>query len=160
MKRFEVNKVMLESSTAPKDINTLWVDVDENTKEVLTIKQFINGEWKVILSKDSGIKIPMIKIIREGSSYTYEDEYIPEELYRVLDTSEQFFKNYPVGIDAGPILYSDDFIFYGTLAKVCNENVGNTLNIIISIPGFSITISKEYDPDTQSWGEWEESPLN
>jgi hypothetical protein len=40
MKKFKFNKPLVESHTAPKDINTYWVDVDENSGKVSTVREY------------------------------------------------------------------------------------------------------------------------
>ena len=54
MRRFNFNKPMVESPYPPQDINVLWVDVDESTDKVISISEFKNGEWKIILQKTTG----------------------------------------------------------------------------------------------------------
>lgn len=52
-KRFNFNKPIVESPVAPESKNVLWVDIEESTGKVLTLKEFINNEWTTILT--SGI---------------------------------------------------------------------------------------------------------
>lgn len=52
-KRFNFNKPIVESPVAPTSKNVIWVDVEESTGKVLTLKEFINNEWTTILT--SGI---------------------------------------------------------------------------------------------------------
>lgn len=51
MKRFSFQKQLIESSYPPKDTNVLWVDIDENTKEILSIQEFKNHVWTPILTQ-------------------------------------------------------------------------------------------------------------
>ena len=52
-KRFNFDKPIVESPVAPESKNVLWVDIEESTGKVLTLKEFINNEWTTILT--SGI---------------------------------------------------------------------------------------------------------
>lgn len=52
-KRFNFNKPIVESPVAPTSKNVIWVDIEESTGKVLTLKEFINNEWTTILT--SGI---------------------------------------------------------------------------------------------------------
>lgn len=54
MKRFEFDKIILESPIPPQDINMLWIDIDENTQKIKWIKEFdkISQSWKTILDND------------------------------------------------------------------------------------------------------------
>lgn len=54
MKRFNFNKPLVESPTPPLNTDVLWVDIDESTGEVLSIKEFDN-EWKEKINTDKGI---------------------------------------------------------------------------------------------------------
>lgn len=46
MKRFNFNnKPLVESPYPPQDTNVLWVDVDESTGKVASVKKFLRGEW-------------------------------------------------------------------------------------------------------------------
>ena len=49
-KRFNFNKPIVESPVAPTNKNVIWVDVEESTGKVLTLKEFINNEWTTILT--------------------------------------------------------------------------------------------------------------
>lgn len=51
MKRFEFKKKFIESELPPKKTDVYWIDTNENstTKDVLSIKEYVNGEWKSIL---------------------------------------------------------------------------------------------------------------
>lgn len=45
MKRFNFNKPMVESPTPPLNTDVLWVDVDESTGKVASVKKFLREEW-------------------------------------------------------------------------------------------------------------------
>ena len=49
-KRFNFNKPIVESPVAPTSKNVIWVDIEESTGKVLTLKEFINNEWTTILT--------------------------------------------------------------------------------------------------------------
>lgn len=50
MRRYKLDKPMVESKYPPKSKNVLWVDINESTGEPLSIKEFKNGNWETILS--------------------------------------------------------------------------------------------------------------
>ena len=54
MKRFNFNKPMVESPTPPLNTDVLWVNIDENTGKVLSLKEFDN-EWKEKLNVEQEI---------------------------------------------------------------------------------------------------------
>ena len=54
MKRFNFNKPLVESPTPPLNTDVLWVNIDESTGEILSIKEFDN-EWKEKLNQNKGI---------------------------------------------------------------------------------------------------------
>lgn len=84
MKRFNFNKPMVESPLPPKDINVLWVDKDENTGKVTSIKEFKNGEWVTLVSV-SKTKLKSILI---------ETRNIPDLLIANGDNVYQFSRNW------------------------------------------------------------------
>ena len=49
-KRFKFNKPIVESAVEPLSNDCLWVDIEESTGKVLTIKEFIDGAWTTILT--------------------------------------------------------------------------------------------------------------
>lgn len=49
-KRFKFSKPIVETSVEPLSKDYLWVDIEESTGKILTLKEFIEGEWKVILT--------------------------------------------------------------------------------------------------------------
>ena len=51
MKRFQFNKPMVESKYPPQSKDILWVDIEESTGELKTIKEFKNNNWETILEK-------------------------------------------------------------------------------------------------------------
>jgi len=51
MRRFEFNKTMVESPLPPKDKNVLWVDINESTGKLASIKEFISGTWRALVGR-------------------------------------------------------------------------------------------------------------
>lgn len=58
MKRFKLNKPMVESPTPPNDPNVYWVDVDENNGEITSIKTFNqnSGNWEAAMMSGDLLK--------------------------------------------------------------------------------------------------------
>ena len=55
MKRFEFKKKFIESELPPKNTDVYWIDTNENStaKDILSIKEYVNGEWKNICGSNS-----------------------------------------------------------------------------------------------------------
>lgn len=45
MKRFNFEKQIVESAVAPERTDVLWLDKEESTGKLSTLKEFKNGEW-------------------------------------------------------------------------------------------------------------------
>lgn len=58
MKKFKLNKPMVESPTQPNNPNVLWVDVDESTGKLKSIKEYNKGNWELQLSDTSTSDTP------------------------------------------------------------------------------------------------------
>ena len=54
MEKFKFNKPLIESKLSPESTNVYWVDVDEHTKKIASIKEFKDGKWVSVLGADSG----------------------------------------------------------------------------------------------------------
>ena len=48
MKKFDLKKPMVESALPPRDTNVLWVNKEEGTDRILSIKEWKNGEWQLL----------------------------------------------------------------------------------------------------------------
>jgi len=85
MERFEFYKLMLESANPPTNKNMLWVDVDEATKKVKTVKEFENGNWVTILNNDkvdvSPVDEAIIVEVNTMKTYSYSVDSITEGQY-------------------------------------------------------------------------------
>lgn len=61
MKRFKFDKPLVESATPPVSTNVLWVDINESTGSIISIKEFKNGSWVDIVSNqqlaDAGVDV-------------------------------------------------------------------------------------------------------
>lgn len=79
MKKFKFNKPLVESHTAPSDINTYWVDVDENTGKVSTVKEYNKGDWETVLSKEESVEYVEIE---------YFNDRAADKLYLFTDTEK------------------------------------------------------------------------
>lgn len=78
MKRFEFKKKFIESELPPKNTDVYWIDTNENStaKDILSIKEYVNGEWKNICGSNS------------NDSNTGYDNFIKlDEGYYLLKTS-------------------------------------------------------------------------
>lgn len=51
MKRFKFDKPLVESKYQPSRTDVYWVDIDESTGKVLSIKEFSNDGWVDYLNK-------------------------------------------------------------------------------------------------------------
>lgn len=51
MKIFKFDKPLVESKYQPSRTDVYWVDIDESTGEVLSIKEFSNDGWVDYLNK-------------------------------------------------------------------------------------------------------------
>ena len=51
MRRFRFQKPLVESPYPPKSTNVLWVDINETTGSLTSIKEYNNGEWKEIIGE-------------------------------------------------------------------------------------------------------------
>ena len=51
MKIFKFNKPLVESKYQPSRTDVYWIDIEESTGEVLSIKEFSNGSWVDYLNK-------------------------------------------------------------------------------------------------------------
>ena len=80
MKKFKLKKPLVESSIPPQNKNVFWVDVDEKTKELSSIKQFKDNDWQNVLSASTS-KLVSIK----------RDEKLSQILSQTIITSEQDF---------------------------------------------------------------------
>lgn len=51
MKRFRFDKPLVKSKYQPSRTDVYWVDIDESTGDVLSIKEFSNDSWVDYLNK-------------------------------------------------------------------------------------------------------------
>lgn len=61
MRRFKFNKPIVESAYPPESKNVLWVDINESTGSIISIKEFKKGDWVDIVSNqqlvDAGVDV-------------------------------------------------------------------------------------------------------
>lgn len=61
MKRFKFDKPLVESPYPPESKNVLWVDINESTGSIISIKEFKKGDWVDIVSNqqlvDAGVDV-------------------------------------------------------------------------------------------------------
>lgn len=50
MRRFKFDKPLVESAYPPESKNVLWVDINESTGSIISIKEFKKGDWVDIVS--------------------------------------------------------------------------------------------------------------
>lgn len=79
MKRFKFNKPLVESPNPPQTRDVLWVDVDEITGEVKSIKENKNNEWKDFMKSSTTKLVPPNNEIWyrtvDGLIYDYEEKF-------------------------------------------------------------------------------------
>lgn len=92
MKRFEFKKKFIESELPPKNTDVYWIDTNENstTKDILSIKSCVNGEWKSILgsgNSDSNTGSSNFVKLDEGVYFlqTENAQVVPNETNISLD---------------------------------------------------------------------------
>lgn len=85
MKKFKLKKPLVESSIPPQNKNVFWVDVDEKTKELSSIKQFKDNNWQNVLSASGAYTSKLVSIER--------DEELSQTLSQTIITSEQDFRD-------------------------------------------------------------------
>ena len=91
MKRFEFKKKFIESELPPKNTDVYWIDTNENStaKDILSIKEYINGEWKNICgsnSNDSNTGYDNFIKLDEGCYFlkTSNVQVVPNDTFRSL----------------------------------------------------------------------------
>lgn len=87
MKRFKFNKLLVESPNPPQTRDVLWVDVDEITGEIKSIKENKNNEWKDLLSTNQDMSSILPLIGSCGVLYTTVDDQ-PLSQFDYIDPSE------------------------------------------------------------------------
>lgn len=115
MRRFKFDKPLVESAYPPESKNVLWVDINESTGSIISIKEFKKGDWVDIVSNqqlvDAGVDVN-------------PDFPEPNEIYAVetvdgcftIDTVPNggFFEDYPQIISIDTIEHRR----WGTVKKV------------------------------------------
>lgn len=74
MRKYKFNKPLIESANAPTSNDVLWVDVDEKTQKLTSIKEYTNGEWKDIVSGEGNELLKDISIL-DGDWIWYSRDY-------------------------------------------------------------------------------------
>lgn len=86
MKRFNFNKPMVESPIPPTRTDVLWVDIDENTNKVKSIKEFKDNKWQDIVSGGGSGEYDSVsfKIFLKTA---HEIEILDSSVKRFIETS-------------------------------------------------------------------------
>ena len=92
MKRFEFKKKFIESELPPKNTDVYWIDTNENStaKDILSIKEYVNGEWKNICgsnSNDSNTGYDNFIKLDEGC-YFLKTSTVQVVLYNIVRSSQ------------------------------------------------------------------------
>ena len=87
MKKLNLN--LYESPYPPTDTNVFWVDVNESTGDIATIKKFENGEWVPCLTQGDGGSNPGDDLA-EGYQYIEESFESAEPLTIKLDRTGEY----------------------------------------------------------------------
>lgn len=87
MKKLNLN--LYESPYPPTDTNVLWVDVNESTGDIATIKKFENGEWVPYLTQGEGGPNPGDDLA-EGYQYIEESFESTEPLTIKLQQTGEY----------------------------------------------------------------------
>ena len=53
MRKIKLNKPLIESPIPPSSTNVYWVDIDEKTGKLKTIKEFQNNKWTTVLNTNN-----------------------------------------------------------------------------------------------------------
>ena len=89
MKKLNLN--LYESPYPPTDTNVLWVDVNESTGDIATIKKFENGEWVPCLTQGEGGSNPGDDLA-EGCQYIEESFESTEPLTIKLQQTGEYME--------------------------------------------------------------------
>lgn len=86
MRRFKFDKPLVESAYPPESKNVLWVDINESTGSIISIKEFKKGDWVGIVSNqqlsDAGVDVnpnfpePNEIYYYSESDYPFIDTYV------------------------------------------------------------------------------------
>lgn len=69
MKRFNFEKQIVESAVAPERTDVLWLDKEESTGKLSTLKEFKNGEWVNIFGGGSAVDAIITAAPFESTEY-------------------------------------------------------------------------------------------
>lgn len=151
MKKFKFNKPLVESHTAPQDINTYWVDVDESTEKVLNIKKYYKGNWieyliqapepniyigppnnQIWYNTDDGkifnIEAVLEKIVSDGISYLG-----PKLLSNEWDnTLNKFVMKFDADITALGLVRNEDMEIQGSYIMLGDSALGDGVGSAIT----------------------------
>ena len=86
MKRYSFKKPLIESPTAPNRTDVYWVDIDESSGRIASIKEFKNNSWNTTIRHISTPDIPEII----GSPKDNEIWYITSDK-SILNIQQKFF---------------------------------------------------------------------
>lgn len=110
MRRFKFEKPLVESAYPPESKNVLWVDINDATGSLTSIKEYNNGEWKEIIGevREAGEEVTGIDL---NPNFPKPNEiyvkYTSDEIYSI-DTCPNGAEsqNYPQVINAELIHHS------------------------------------------------------
>lgn len=120
MRRFKFDKPLVESAYPPESKNVLWVDINESTGSIISIKEFKKGDWVDIVSNqqlaDAGVDVN--PNFPEPNEIYYRGELL-------IDTLPVNQENYPQeGVIYPQILNVEEITHpkWGTLNKITFDN--------------------------------------
>lgn len=123
MKRFEFKKKFIESELPPKNTDVYWIDTNENStaKDILSIKEYVNGEWKNICgsnSNDSNTGYDNFIKLEEGCYLlkTSTVQVVPNDTFKSLQMYQRTIEgnNPHLGLFSWKDLYENYDNYYTT----------------------------------------------
>ena len=128
MRRFKFNKPLVESPYPPKSTNVLWVDINEVTGSLTSIKEYNNGEWKEIIGE-----------VREAG----EEVTGITTMYILGSHDESHYKNGQSTVSEWVSRCRKDMIYLG---QDTGEVKINGVKIVMDHPGGGSAQSVSYKP--------------
>lgn len=137
MKKLNLN--LYESPYPPTDTNVFWVDVNESTGDIATIKKFENGEWVPYLTQGGGGSNPGDDLA-EGFQYIEESFESTEPLTIKLQRTGEYgeYVDIEVWVNIpdfkydynGQQLRSNNSAYTGGITSGPNSSYGGYIEVI------------------------------
>ena len=138
MKKLNLN--LYESPYPPTDTNVLWVDVNESTGDIATIKKFENGEWVPCLTQGEGGSNPGDDLA-EGFQYIEESFESTEPLTIKLQRTGEYGEYVDIEVwvkipdfkynYSGKDLRSNNSVYVGEItSRPDNSSYGGYIEVI------------------------------